>query len=283
MKDRIQYQPVDITSFTSAVWRYYAKNKRDGLAWRKDTSPYSIVVSEIMLQQTQVARVEDFYDKWMKKFPNWETLARAKLSEVLVLWKGLGYNRRAKFLHECAKEVMNTHGGIFPNDEEEVRALPGIGVYTTSAILAFAYDKRQSLIETNTRTAVIYHFFKEEKKVSDKEIAMVLDACFKPGTKAYKNPREWNWALFDYGSHLKKTVGNLNRKSKSYKKQSRFEGSDRQIRSGIVHFLSSDGPKSRESIIEASGTDSTRVGAQITALEKEGMIEYKKDRWQINE
>ena len=273
----------EVGVFTSTVWRHYAKNKRDNLAWRQDVSPYSIVVSEIMLQQTQVARVEHFYNKWMRQFPNWDSLASAKLSEVLVLWKGLGYNRRAKFLHQCAKEVVDTHNGVFPTSEKEIRLLPGIGVYTTSAILAFAYNKRHSLIETNTRTAVIYHFFKDKKEVSDKEILMVLDACFRQGTKAYKNPRKWNWALFDYGSHLKKTVGNLNRKSKTYKKQSRFEGSDRQIRSGIVHYLSSEGPQSRESIIEASGTDPARVGAQVTALEKEGMIEYKKDRWQINE
>jgi len=273
----------DIKSFTSTVWRYYAKNKRNDLGWRRDTSPYSIVVSEIMLQQTQVSRVEAFYKNWMNVYPDWESLAVAKLSEVLIHWKGLGYNRRARFLHQCAKEVIDKYDGVFPSEERDIRALPGIGVYTTAAIQAFAHNDRQVLVETNTRTAVIYHFFKNREAVSDKEISAVLKQCFKLGTKAYKNPREWNWALFDYGSHLKKTVGNLNRKSKTYSKQSRFEGSDRQIRSGIVHLLSSDGPRSQEEIIKIAATGPGRVGQQIIALEKEGMIEYENNVWRIKD
>lgn len=272
----------DITSFVQTVWKHYRTEGRHDLAWRTHTDPYSIVVSEIMLQQTQVARVEEYFEKWMKRFPDWQSLADSKLSDVLKEWKGLGYNRRGKYLHDIAKRITAEHGGTFPHEHKQLLDLPGIGTYTAAAIRAFSFNERTVLVETNTRTAIIHHFFKNKNEVSDVEIYAILESCFITGTKAYKQPREWNWALFDYGSWLKKEVGNLNRKSKSYTKQSRFEGSDRQIRSGIVHLLSSSCPLTIEDIYKKSGLkDIERVDTQIKNLEKEGMIKRSRGKWGI--
>lgn len=272
----------EIKKFIQTVWKHYHKQGRHALAWREHTDPYSIVVSEIMLQQTQVARVETYFDTWINTFPDWKTLAGAKLSEVLKVWKGLGYNRRGKYLHDISKIITNQYDGLFPQEQKNILALPGIGSYTARAIQAFSFNEREVLVETNTRTAIIYHFFQNSNGVTDKEIEEMLRRCYIQRTKAYVNPQEWNWALFDYGSWLKKEVGNLNKKSTTYSKQSRFEGSDRQIRSGVVHLLSSGGPLPITTIYKKSGiSDHKRIDEQIIKLEKEQMIIKKNNRWRI--
>ena len=145
--------------FKDTVWKYYREHGRSDLPWRKTTDPYRILVSEVMLQQTQVERVIPYYTRFLKKFPTVRALAKAPLSQVLIAWQGLGYNRRAKMLHEAAKEVVRGHGGLFPRTALELEKLPGVGPYTAHAVAAFAYNEDGICIETNIRTAVTHHFF----------------------------------------------------------------------------------------------------------------------------
>jgi len=276
------FSDYDIREFTRTVWSFYRREGRHDLAWRKNTDPYSITLSEIMLQQTQVARVEDYFDAWKKKFPDWKTLSEVRLSDVLLQWQGLGYNRRGKYLHDIAQEVMGRYSGKFPEKGSDLRSLPGVGEYTQAAIEAFSFNRRSVLIETNIRTAIIFHFFKDKESVTEQEIRCVLQACYKVGTKAYKNPREWNWALMDYGSDLKKRVGNLNKRSKTYTKQSRFEGSRRQLRSGMLRYILQKGDVTTNEIVRASeGKSAKEINRLLLELEKEGMIINKGGVWSI--
>lgn len=273
----------EITKFGRVVWNYYKKHGRDDLPWRKKTDPYSIVVSEIMLQQTQVVRVLDYYRNWMKMFPSWSRLAEASLRTVLLQWKGLGYNRRGKYLHDISKQIVGAHKNKFPQDYKDILKLPGIGPYTAAAITAFSYNQPATLVETNIRTVIIHHFFADSQSVREKQIEAILERCMKKGSKAYKNPREWYWALMDYGSHLKTTVGNLNKQSKTYNKQSRFEGSRRQLRSRLLQFIAEHKTVTDTAIKDAQHTQSRQdeVAALLSELEQEGMITKTKGRWRI--
>lgn len=203
-------------------WRPPALKMKRGKA-----DAYQILVSEVMLQQTQVARVIDFYPRFLKTFPTIKLLAEAPLSRVLQLWQGLGYNRRAVMLQRAARVVMQRHAGTMPTDYEALLELPGVGPSTAAGIMNFAYNQPAPYLETNVRTVYLHFFFDDAscKAIDDKEI---LPLVIKTMDK--ENPREWFYALLDYGVMLKKTVGNLNRKSKTYTKQSPFEGSARQAR-----------------------------------------------------
>ena len=272
----------EINSFTRTVWKYYKDHGRHDLAWRKETDPYSIVVSEIMLQQTQVVRVIEYFDDWMKIFPDWNTLSQALLRDVLLQWQGLGYNRRGKYLHDISKIVIDIYEGVFPDEKSDLRSLPGIGPYTQAAIEAFSFNKPSILIETNIRTAVIYHFFKNHSGVTDTEIESILNRCYKPSTKAYKNPRQWNWALMDYGNHLKGEIGNLNKMSKTYAKQSRFEGSRRQLRSQVLkHVLEKKEINSQKIISRFPNKRPEEINDLLGELVKEGMIQRKNNLWKV--
>lgn len=180
-----------------------------------------------MLQQTQVSRVVPKYKSFLTQFPTFEALANAPLLEVLKEWQGLGYNRRAKFLHQTAKTVVNEHKGKFPRSSEAMEALPGIGPYTARAIAAFAFNTPEVFIETNIRTVFTHHYFADANKVSDKELLPLIERDLK---KSKMEPREFYAALMDYGSHLKANGVRINNKSKHYTKQSKFEGSNRQRR-----------------------------------------------------
>lgn len=222
----------DVHAFVKEVTAYWRTHGRHDLPWRH-TDAYGVLVSEVMLQQTQVERVIPFFERWMKTFPTPRTLARAPLSDVLRHWSGLGYNRRAKMLHECAKALVERHGGKIPEDRAALKALPGIGPYTAGAVRAFAFDEKEVFVETNIRAVLIHHFFPRSKKVDDKKLAPILEECL---AKA-KSPREWYSALMDYGTHLKKTQPNPSRRSKHHTKQSKFEGSLRQVRGAILRAL----------------------------------------------
>lgn len=234
-------------SFHSTVWRYWREEGRHELAWRLTTDPYKILVSEIMLQQTQVPRVKEKYEEFLKAFPSVRALAQASLSEVLKHWSGLGYNRRGKYLHEAAKEIVAKHKGRVPRDYAALRALPGVGDYTARAVRAFAFNTPEVLIETNVRAAIIHHFFPVslQKRYSvklgilDSEVISILERVGKG-----QDPREWNWALMDYGAHIKKLHGNPARRSAQYKKQSKFEGSLRQVRGAILKARAQEAPLS---------------------------------------
>lgn len=219
--------------FKNIVMEHYGEHGRHHLPWRINQSPYYVLVSEIMLQQTQVDRVIPFFETWMETFPTVEKLAHAKQSDVLRLWKGLGYNSRALRLQKCTQTIISDHSGVIPSDYKKLLGLPGVGPYTAGALMNFAFNVWTPLIETNIRRIFIYHFFKDDVGVSDVDI---MDRIEQVGYA--EEPRIWCAALMDYGSTLPKIIKhNPNTKSKHYTKQSTFAGSDRQIRGVILDIL----------------------------------------------
>ncbi len=254
--------------FQRIVWEHWKNNQRE-LPWRQpgpqgDFDPYEIMVSEIMLQQTQVPRVIIKYQEFLKTFPSLESLASAPLSKVTIAWQGLGYNRRARYLHLSSQIIVNDLKRNFPDTKEALTELPGVGPNTASAILAYAFNKPEVFIETNIRTVFIHYFFKDGQKVSDKEILRLVEK-----TLPKQNPREWYWALMDLGTFIKKTYGNPNVQSSSYTKQSKFEGSFRQIRGQILRLLTNDS-MTQSDIVKAVNDERARQA--LKTLEKEGMI-----------
>jgi len=150
--------PVNYTEFQELIWKKGRELYRD-MPWRQDTRPYFVLVSELMLQQTQVARVIPKFEAFIARFPNEKILANSSLTDVIQLWQGLGYNRRAKYLHDSAKMITHDFGGIFPEDEADILRLPGVGKNTAGAILVYAFNHPALFVETNTRTVFIHHFF----------------------------------------------------------------------------------------------------------------------------
>lgn len=261
--------------FINTVWTHYKAHARHDLPWRKTTSPYHILVSELMLQQTQVARVLPKYREFLKVFPTVRRLADAPLGDVLRAWQGLGYNRRAKFLWETAQAVRDRKG-VWPRAFDELRALRGIGTYTAGAVMNFAYNEPVPLIETNVRTVYIRHFFHDKEGVSDKELLPIIER-----TLDTENPREWNWALMDYGTYLKETVGNLNKKSKTYQKQSDFKTSNRFVRGAIVRALSQKQLTKSTLLNALKEIKNERVLAQLEALLGEGLVEKNRNSYRL--
>jgi len=265
--------------FVETVWAHYRKEGRHDLPWRNTKNAYRILVSEIMLQQTQVERVIPKYKSFLKKFPSLASLASAPLGDVLREWQGLGYNRRAKMLHECAKIIVKDHRGVLPKTHSALMKLPGVGHYTAGAVLAFAHNEAVPIIETNIRTVSIHHFFHDEIDIPDKEI-LRLTVVFLGGIKQKKNPREWYYALMDYGAYLKKTKGNQNLKSKHYTKQSAFKGSDRQIRGAIIRVLS-EGENTRKDFYRKLSSDIQRIDEQLERLKEEGMVVFERRKYSL--
>jgi A/G-specific adenine glycosylase len=284
----------DIQSFRREVWNYYKKNGRNTLPWRKTTDPYKILVSEVMLQQTQVPRVIEKYKSFIKKFPSIRALAKVPLSEVLKEWSGLGYNRRAKYLHDAAKIVTGEFNGDMKKALEH--PLPGVGAYTRAAVGTFAFNEPNEMIETNIRTAYIHHFFRPSGKTKQGgpllHDAEILEIAAKAAEG--QDPRAWHWALMDYGSYLKRTGVRNNIRSKHYTKQSKFEGSLRQVRGEILRQLH-NGPASQSAIHrnlartllgshEARGVlaaKEKRLAESFAGLERDGLIKKEKGKWRI--
>lgn len=220
-----------ITAFRQLIWNFYKKNRRS-FAWRTTTDPYAIVVSEIMLQQTQTDRVAKKFPEFMTTFPMFAALAQAPLSEVIRAWQGLGYNRRAIALQKIAQRVHNEYNGSLPRDPEILQTFPGIGPNTAGSIVAFAWNLPTIFIETNIRAVFLHHFFPNQEQVSDRELLPLISAVLDQ-----ESPREWYYALMDYGVYLKKAHKNPSRRSAHHTKQSKFTGSDRQIRGAILRHL----------------------------------------------
>ena len=262
--------------FAQKVRMFYKNHGRHHLPWRHTRDPYKILVSEIMLQQTQVDRVIPKYELFLKKFPTVQELSNASLAEVLKLWSGLGYNRRAKMLHETAKIISRDHNGIFPKERSALEALPGIGPYTAGAVCVFAYNKQENIIETNIRTVFLHEFFKDKEGVADTEI-LQLTGVFLNGVE----PREWYAALMDYGAYLKKLHPNPSRKSKHHAKQSAFEGSTRQLRGCIVRELANQ-DRTQAALKEKCARSMSEVQSALSALELEGLIEKKGRAWELS-
>ncbi|MBC7512267.1 A/G-specific adenine glycosylase [Candidatus Saccharibacteria bacterium] len=217
--------------FTTTISQKGSELYRD-MPWRNDTRPYYILVSELMLQQTQVGRVIPKFLAFISVFPDESSLASASLADVLKQWQGLGYNRRAKYLHDSAKRIVSVFNGNFPDNYDDILSLPGVGKNTCGAISAYAFNRPSVFIETNVRTVFIHHFFAGYDAVSDAAIHEILAK-----TIDGEHPREFYWALMDYGSWLKANgIRNISR-SKHYTKQSALVGSVRQMRGSIIKAL----------------------------------------------
>ncbi|MDD4989073.1 MAG: A/G-specific adenine glycosylase [Candidatus Pacebacteria bacterium] len=240
------------------------------MPWRKTNDPYRILVSEIMLQQTQVSRVTPKYESFLKRFPTVQKIATANTGDVLKLWQGLGYNRRALNLQKSAKIICEKFGGVVPDDLEKLDSLPGIGLATAGAISAYAWNKPTLFIETNIRRVFLHFFF------NDADCKMVEDEVIFPFVERAldkKNPREWYYALMDYGAMLKATVPNPNRRSAHYTKQSKFTGSNREVRGKILKFLSETGKVSEKKLLEKIADE--RSLSNINAMIREGFLKRK--------
>ncbi len=266
MKNQTALSERDIAKFRKTVYRHWKKYGRD-LPWRRTDNPYKIVVSEIMLQQTQVARVVTKYEEFITAFPDIESLAEAPLHAVLTVWQGLGYNRRALSLKKMAEAIVSLHDGKIPTDVSRLTTLPGIGRATAHAICAFAFNQPVIFIETNIRTAFIHHFFSTKEEVKDREITPLVAQ-----TIDRENPRRWYNALMDYGAALKKAYPNPGRKSAHYKRQSPFEGSRRQVRGAILSTLVETISISRDELAAALPFDEELIHSVLSQLEREGLI-----------
>jgi len=262
---------VSFASFRKKIDGYYGLRGRD-LPWRRTRDPYRILVSEVMLQQTQVPRVQTFYEKFIKKFPNFATLAKAQKGDVLAAWQGLGYNRRALALWRTAKEVVKNYGGKLPRERETLESFPGIGPYTAGAIRAFAFSKPEVFIETNIRRVFIHFFFPGRSKVHDREILPLIQK-----TLDHKNPRRWYFALMDYGAELGATEkANPNRRSAHYAPQSKFSGSDREIRGKILRIVLARKKASIDGLEKTIPQPRERIIKVLDELSREGFLKKKK-------
>jgi A/G-specific adenine glycosylase len=264
------FSKTDLQSFKDRVYDYYNTNKRL-FVWRNTDNPYYVVVSEIMLQQTQTHRVVEKFDQWISEFPTLESLAKAPQDKVIATWQGLGYNRRALALKQLAERIVQEYKGKIPNDPDILVTFKGIGPYTAASICTFAFNRATVFIETNIRAVYIHEFFPEEKEVHDKQLMPLIER-----TLDKTEPREWYYALMDYGVMLKKTLKNPSRKSAHHTRQSKFEGSDRQVRGAILKLLISDRSLSEQDFIQSIARDESKIKQILLSLEQEGFIRYNK-------
>ncbi len=293
-----------MNQFQQEVWNYYRTHGRHDMPWRQTQDPYRILVSEIMLQQTQVERVLKFYPKFIRAFPDFKSLARAPLKSILKIWQGMGYNRRVLALKKIAQMVITEHHGRFPHDVEALHSLPGIGQATAGAIAAFAFNLPSAFVETNIRRVYLYHFFSYPQtsrfcrspqtilfgsrssdrirqnpqkllgfapasRITDQEILRLVNQTLERG-----NSREWYWALMDYGAMLGKIKSdNPNRRSSAYRRQPRFEGSRRQLRGKVLRLLLKKKNVSKAALKEFS--------AVLPELLQEGFIRESKGKFSL--
>ena len=274
-----------ISAFQKTILDWHKTNRRN-MPWRETKDPYKILVSEVMLQQTQVARVIPKYQEFLKAFPTLHALAKAPDKKLLLVWQGLGYWERALALKETAKRIVKKYKGIFPKDTKVLETFPGIGPYTARAVACFAFGKKEAFMDTNIRRVYLHFFSPNRKNVPDKEILPIaqkaMDAILYPNSYDRRNhgisPREWHYALFDYGATVLKDK-KINKRSKHYTKQSRFTGSFRSFRTKVIRFLL-DQPRQTatkhklEKLLKTSG--SPYASEKIFAsLEKDGLIKKK--------
>ena len=259
-------------AFVAEVWEFHRGNRRD-LPWRRTHDPYEILVSEFMLQQTQAARVLDKYPAFLAAFPTVQALALADTAAVLAAWQGLGYNRRALSLHRAAKGIVEEHRGTVPGSASELRRLPGIGAATAAAVSAFAFGRGEPFIETNIRSAFIHFFCQDQDGVSDADLLPLVEA-----TMDRADPREWFYALMDYGVWVKKKFGNPSRRSKHHAAQSPFAGSRREARALILKASLAAAPapvgaSEIAALLEDSGHEPEESLSIADDLVREGFME----------
>lgn len=289
-----------VQEFQSMILDFYRQEGRS-FPWRETRDPYEILVSELMLQQTQTERVVPKYLNWLQEFPTAQALAQAPFSQVLSAWSGLGYNRRAGYLQEACRQVVEELSGVFPSSARELEKLPGVGPYTARAVATFAFNKPEVFIETNIRSVYLFLFFPRDNFPSEQEGGhkepaegitpakdKVADSSLMPlieATLYHEDPRTWYYALMDYGAQLKKSTANPNRRSLHYSRQSKFQGSLRQARGAIVKSLAQTQGNilSLKEIEGESGIELYRLESAVESLVAEGMVCRQGDLYCINE
>jgi A/G-specific adenine glycosylase len=274
-RNRSSLSTFQVNHFRKKIYDHYAKHGRD-LPWRKRITPYRVLVSEIMLQQTQVDRVIEKYKEFLSAFPDFKTLAKAPLPKLLKIWSGMGYNRRALSLRKLAQAVVVEHKGRLPSDPHVLLTLPGIGQYTAGALSAFAFNKPVVFMDTNIRRVYIHEFLHDRRNIHDDELFPLVEK-----TLDSKDPRKWYNALMDYGAMLKLEHGNPNIRSVHYTRQSPFENSNRQVRGRIIRALVTGAPLTEARIVTETGMAAGRVRKNLDQLEREGFIMKRRGRYLI--
>ena len=250
--------PARLAALHERLLDWYAGNGRD-LPWRHSTDPYAILVSEVMLQQTQVPRVVVRYPQFLARFPTLASLAEARLADVLAAWLGLGYNNRALRLKRCAEALP---GGVLPAELDALRALPGIGPYTARAVLIFARNADLAAVDANVRR-VLTSELGLPHDLSPAALQAVADAAQPRGRS-----RDWHNALMDYGSLVLTSRGTG---IAPRTRQTPFAGSPRQRRARLLRALVERGPLSRTEAAAELGLSPADCDEAIASLVRDGL------------
>jgi A/G-specific adenine glycosylase len=265
--------PARLRALRAKILSWYAANGRD-LPWRRTTDPYAILVSEIMLQQTQVSRVLPKYEAFLTRFPSLEALAAAPLTDVLALWQGLGYNSRSVRLQRCAQATVAAAGGeaaCLPDGVEALRRLPGIGPYTARAVLIFAHNADLAAVDANVRR-VLTHELGLPQDIRPTKLEAVADAALPPGRS-----RDWHNALMDYGAAvLTSRVTGI----APLTHQTRFQGSHRMYRARVVRLLL-EGDRTLAELAGLLDLAPSELAAIATELERDGLAARDGDRLRV--
>lgn len=272
------HTPEGLRAFRDFILNFYKAHGRD-LAWRLTRDPYKILVSEVMLQQTQVSRFLPKYDLFLSRWPDFQSLAQASTEELLSVWKGLGYNRRALRLRESAR-MSEAWGWTIPNDKTFIDILPGVGKSTSAALRSFCFGEPSIYLETNVRRVLLTCFFPQEEGVKD----VRLEALLQELIQHIDDTQSWYYALMDYGVLLKALQPNANRRSAHYTKQGKFEDSNRQIRGLLIHLLTDTGAKSLTEICTMLPTfEQERILYSLGQLSEEGFVQERDALYKISE
>ena len=264
-----------VKTFQNIIYSYFKQYGRE-FPFRKEISPYNIVISEMMLQQTQTNRVAEKFQQFIRAFPDFQALANAPFNDVLKAWQGLGYNRRAVALKAIAEKVTSEFDGILPADVEVLKTFPQIGHNTASSIVAFAFNIPTFFVEVNIRRVYIYFFFPSKSSVRDNLIMPIVRK-----TLDRSNVRKWYYALMDYGVMLKKTHPELTKKSAHYRKQSKFKGSTREIRGNILKLLIENKRLMESELIKKLKINPELLSEILSVLIKEGFIKQEDNQYSI--
>ena len=270
----------EITRFCDLVLERGRELYRD-LPWRRTDDPYAILLSEVMLQQTQVFRVVPRYERWLERFPSVDALAAAPLADVLEEWQGLGYNRRAVSLKRTAEQVAERYAGVIPAEDSDLRALPGVGPATAAGVRAFAFGQPAAYLETNVRAVFLHELFGDTDAVPDSDIMPLVAQTAAVAVDAGVSSREWYYALLDYGSHLKRTMPNPSRRSAHHVRQSPFEGSQRQRRARLLRAVMRLRGANTDVLAAECGLEPGLADEILERLTEEGFLTAENGGWRI--
>jgi len=257
--------------------------RRRAYPWRRTRDPYRVLVAEVMLQQTQAARVEPAFARFLRAFPSLRALARAPLREVLVAWDGLGYNRRAVALAEAARRIAREHGGRVPRDPTALRSLPGVGPYTAAAVASIAFGLPAATVDTNVRR-IVSRVTAGAEDLGAGRVRELAQAWLDP-----RDPGAWNQALMDLGRELcrprprcepcplrtgcRYAAGHRSVVAPRRKDAEPFAGSMRQLRGAVVRALRRLPSATVDELTRTVGADGERVAEAVRRLSAEGLLE----------